>query len=645
MKIWTLTTLFAAVLVTAAPAPAADEEGPVELTQDNFKDQLASGDVWWIKFFSPYCHHCTAFAPTWTKLYEEFKDTPKLKFGNVNCVTQGDLCDQEDVKAYPAITLYQDGKSVDNQRAAKTEYFRKYIQDKMQELSPAEESKETDDHDHDKEHKDGEEQSPTKTEGKFPKFPTSTDEVNKEYPGVAKAPKPSSSGTINPDGVSVELDHKDFNRRVTATRDSWFIQFYSPTSSYSRDIQPAWKHMAIKAQGQLDIGQVNCDVEKELCAEAGATEMPTLKYFASSISSEYKGLRGLGDLLQFLERAVGARTPKEITLADYRSLSKTAGEGEEDEVTFIYLYDKATSNEDFQALEKLAVATVGTVNIVKSSDEKLAKELEADQLPALFAVSAEKIVAYPSQSSHEIRNHDRLVSWAKENRTPLVPQMTPSNSADLFASKLVVLAILDPRDESDTRSALKELRATARELQSIMAKDQLEEIEELRKKKQLKIEEAKDKGDKKAEEEANKIRVEIGQRQRIGIAWIDGVFWERWVKSRYGSNEGYTSRVVINEESTGRYWDRNWGHGIILPSRSQILETIAEIASPRPRVYSQNLRGPIGTMMVNCRNLVLEHQFASVLLFSAVVAIVWFRRKNASRPTGNSTEGLLGKLD
>lgn len=642
MNLFLWATIISSVLAAPAPTQDGSADAPIDLTMETFSNQVSQG-VWWIKFFSPYCHHCKAFAPTWTKLYDEYKGS--VKFGNVNCVSQGDLCGQENVMAYPAIHLYKDAKLVDSQKSSGQQYFKKYIEEKLKELDP---DAKVEGGDKTEEKKDEEKKEATKG---FPKFPASTATVNEKFPGLEdtlkkdKTDSDENASGPNPKGISEELDHKEFNRRVTATRDSWFVQFYSPSSSYSRDIQPAWNQMAVKARGHLNIAQVNCDVEKQLCKEAGVHEMPTLKYFASSIQSEYLGLRGLGDLLQFLDRAVGARNPKEITLANYKELVKPT-DNIDDDVTFVYLYDKATSSEDFQALEKLAVAIVGTVNIVKSKDVALVQALGAERLPALYAVSANKKVVYPAQAPNEIRDHGRLVSWAKENRVPLVPQLTPFNSKDLFSPKMVVLAILDPRDESDTRAAIKELKATARELQQIMEKQELEEIEELRKKKQLKIEEAKDKGDKKAEEAANHIRVELTERQRIGIAWIDGVFWERWVKSRYGSNEGYVSRVVINEESAGRYWDRNWGHGILLPSRSQILETISEIGSTNPRVRSVALQGQVGRIMTYGRNYALEHQMLVVLCIAGVVfAGMYFRRRLRIAGGGSSSEGLLDKLD
>lgn len=678
MKLLTWTVLLSVLFVFVAAVPVTEnsEEAPIELTLENWKTHVSEG-VWWIKFFSPYCHHCKAFAPTWTKLHKEFKDNKDVHFANVNCVTQGDLCSQEDIMAYPAINLYNDAKLLDSQRSNTGDYFKKYITKKLGEIKgePASEKKTEDgentDEKKDGEKKDGEKKDDEKKDGekkveekkvdsdntatatgKFPKFPASTDEVNQKYPGVAEpAEKTDKESTVpNPNGKPVELDLKTFNKRVTSTRDSWFIQFYS--GEVPRDFQATWKEVAISAQNKLNIGQVNCDVEVKLCKEAGVTETPMLKFFASSFQSEYQGLRGVGDLVQFLERAIGARNPKEVTVADYDKLFKS-----EDEVTFIYLYDKATSKEDFQALEKLAVATVGTVNIVKSKDEKLVKKLKAEHLPALIALSAGKSVPFPAQASYEIRDHNRLIEWAHENRFQLVSELTPFNSKDLFKDRLVVLAILDPRDEGDTKAALKELKTAARELQKIEQRESHEELEELRKKKQLKIDEAKDKGDKNAEEEASHIRIELTKRQKISIAWIDGVFWERWVKERYGDNEGHKSRIVINDESTGRFWDRNWGNGIIIPSRAQILETIEEIYSKHPRVKATQLRWKMSLLTKQGRNYILEHLMLTTLSFLAVLLLVvtyrrrimgtlstLLRERGSSSPT-SSSEGLLGKQD
>lgn len=45
-----------------------------------------------IEFFSPYCHHCQKFAPTWGALAEmhgHLADSHNFHLARVNCVAQG----------------------------------------------------------------------------------------------------------------------------------------------------------------------------------------------------------------------------------------------------------------------------------------------------------------------------------------------------------------------------------------------------------------------------------------------------------------------------------------------------------------------------------------------------------------------------
>ena len=44
-----------------------------------------------IEHFSPYCHHCLNFAPTWTQLVEETekKADPGIRLAQVNCAVHG----------------------------------------------------------------------------------------------------------------------------------------------------------------------------------------------------------------------------------------------------------------------------------------------------------------------------------------------------------------------------------------------------------------------------------------------------------------------------------------------------------------------------------------------------------------------------
>jgi protein disulfide-isomerase len=77
------------------------------------------------------------------------------------------------------------------------------------------------------------------------------------------------------------------------------------------------------------------------------------------------------------------------------------------------------------------------------------------------------------------------------------------------------------------------------------------ERQELRDAKQLRIEEAEDRNDQRALRAAKSIRINMDQSQQkeVGFAWVDGVFWERWIRTTYGievAKDG--EKVIINDE-------------------------------------------------------------------------------------------------
>jgi thioredoxin domain-containing protein 5 len=106
-----VTQLLLSLLPTSLVVLASAEAAPVQLNvlnPDNFKDTIAKG-VWYvalryfnskcssrfrcIEFFSPYCHHCQGFAPTWTRLVEntEKHADPGVRLAQVNCAANGGL--------------------------------------------------------------------------------------------------------------------------------------------------------------------------------------------------------------------------------------------------------------------------------------------------------------------------------------------------------------------------------------------------------------------------------------------------------------------------------------------------------------------------------------------------------------------------
>lgn len=113
------TLLLSTLVLATATLPAKSVELTV-LTLDNFEDTIAKG-VWFIEHTSPYCGHCRRFLSTWERLVEDNQKSadPGIHLAQVNCVVDGDLCNQNGVNSYPQMNLYRDGQFVETFRQSR----------------------------------------------------------------------------------------------------------------------------------------------------------------------------------------------------------------------------------------------------------------------------------------------------------------------------------------------------------------------------------------------------------------------------------------------------------------------------------------------------------------------------------------------
>lgn len=79
-----------------------------ELDPTTFKELTTSGKNGMVKFFQPWCGHCTSMKPAWDEASENAHSSVFL--ADVNCSDQADLCQENDVQGYPTIKVYQGGE-------------------------------------------------------------------------------------------------------------------------------------------------------------------------------------------------------------------------------------------------------------------------------------------------------------------------------------------------------------------------------------------------------------------------------------------------------------------------------------------------------------------------------------------------------
>lgn len=480
-----------------------------------------------------------------------------FKFGKLDCVAFGNACTENGASAFPTLILFKDGKEVKKSVGALSmKDLSKWIEECLETIRPGSRPKEglklpltgADHVDSDlppeePASKDKDPAAGSAAASAHNAIATAAaKEKTKAGSDAVDAPKDPNA---NPSGTSVSLDAQKFQHLVTNTMHPWFIKFYAPWCHHCMAMGPNWAQMAKEMKGKLNIGEVNCEVEKRLCKDVHVRGYPTLLFFRGGERVEYEGLRGLGDLITFANKA--HITGNGVEDVDFDTFSKME---ETEEVIFVYFYDHATTSEDFRALERLTLSLVGHARLVKTKDPKLYSRFKISTWPRIMVSRDGKPSYFHPLAPKDTRDVRQVLTWMKSVWLPIVPEMTSSNARDIMNGKLVVLGILN-RDHADVfESGKREIKNAALEWIDKQTHMMQLERQELRDAKQLRIEEAEDRNDQGALRRAKGIRINMDDidRKQVGFAWVDAVFWERWIKTTYGIDGKENDRVIINDE-------------------------------------------------------------------------------------------------
>ncbi|EON66034.1 hypothetical protein W97_05277 [Coniosporium apollinis CBS 100218] len=643
-------------------------------------DEDISKGYWFVEFFSPYCGHCIKQAPIYQTLYEFYytsKPVPTskekegadslntftrfydLKFAKLDCIAYGDACGAKKVQSFPTLALFKNGELVKSKVGTQSlKELSKWVEETLESIRPGSRpaggvklpkvgAKEVE---------GGAKPDGSEAKGKDPAAGAAAASKQNALASASvssASPAKTSSATLesdyhpNPAGTSMPLTAEKFQKLVTTTREPWFIKFYAPWCHHCQAVAPNWSQMAREMKGKLNVGEVNCDIEKRLCKDAGVRGYPTMHFFRGGERVEYDGLRGVGDLIAFAETAVESGTG----VVDVDAAAFSAME-EKEEVIFLYLYDHATTSEDFQALERLTLSLIGHAKLVKSKDAKLNERFKISTWPRLLVSRDGVPTYYTALAPKDTRDFRAVLSWMQKNWLPIVPELSSSNAREIMDGAYVVLGILS-RDRADEFVVAKrEIKNAALEWIDKQTKAFQLERQELRDAKQLRIEEAEDRNDQRALRAAKSIRINMDEipRKEVRFAWVDGVFWERWIRTTFGITVKEGERVIINDEDNRRYWDQTITGNPIVPSRTSILETLKNVVASPPKLSPKSTVSSIEHFFFRIRQICSGHPYLALAMGLVVLVggSIWGRSRMRRRNGGffqlNEKEGLLGNV-
>ena len=540
-----------------------------------------------IEYFSPDCPHCKRLLPIWQTLYEFYYTSTPIQsvsfpadiasphspfhvfydfhFARMNCQAFGDTCEEQKINGYPTLRLYKNGELMQEYEGPHSiEGLSHFVEEKLEQIKPGSRppegvnlptpgasgvdrslkpdkplAKHNDTHAGVAAGQKHNNQVAALAGGEDPpQSHVTTSDAGKT--GNRKHSKPPP----NPLGTSLQLTAESFQRLLTMTQDAWFVKFYVPWCTHCQALAPIWDEVAKEMKGQLNIGEVNCDLESRLCKDAQVQAYPTIHYFRGDERVEYDGYRRLGDLLSFAQKALDS----DIKYAD---ASQFKAMEEDEEVIFLYFFDHATTSEDFRAIERLTLNLAGRAKIFKTDSEELAQRFRISTWPRLLVSRDGKPTYYTALSPSDMRNYRQIFEWMKSVWLPLVPELSVQNAVDVFSDKFVVLGLLSRQRPDEFAASKRELKEAAVEWMDKQTHDFQLERQQMRDDKQLRLEEAEDRNDQRAVRQVKSQRISIteeGFRKPVAFAWIDTDFWGRWLHNTYGFDAAEGERVIINDE-------------------------------------------------------------------------------------------------
>ncbi|CCH40912.1 putative secreted protein [Wickerhamomyces ciferrii] len=431
---------------------------PPSLTSKSFIPTLQQSNLSLIEFFSPYCSHCKAFEPIWESTLDHFNQSQyNIAMHQVNCVEQGDLCNKEQIRAYPSLKLYgPQGFIQDYPKSLKRKEsdLIEFMQSKSIELN-------------------------TGLDIKSKSIHLTTEQIIKIMGESQLKPWLISFWPSSQLDNLDELNYKVFQQS----------EYYEDCLTFQR-IWSILSNQLTSNSKDFQIGHINCHANSQICKELGLANdfIPQVKFiipgFDTAKTIDYHGELDTKQIFNFATRAkqISSLTKIDsINLLDQTKI-KTKLKSidtipEPLENYFIYLFDeKLTTKEDLQILPYLLPKLIESPNtkFFISNDSNLLKILEIQQknlvnyissdqqkyefnedkfqlnylssLPTLINFKELSLSSsiYQSFGPMDSRDLNKLNQFIETHSNPIFKELTPKSLDLKTKESMVILPIQQP---------------------------------------------------------------------------------------------------------------------------------------------------------------------------------------------------------
>uniref|UniRef100_A0A2I3SNY7 Thioredoxin domain containing 5 n=1 Tax=Pan troglodytes TaxID=9598 RepID=A0A2I3SNY7_PANTR len=183
-------------------------------------------------------------------------------YSQVDCTQHYELCSGNQVRGYPTLLWFRDGKKVDQYKGKRDlESLREYVESQLQRTATG-----------------------------------ATETVTPSEAPVLAAEPEADKGTV------LALTENNFDD--TIAEGITFIKFYAPWCGHCKTLAPTWEELSKKefpGLAGVKIAEVDCTAERNICSKYSVRGYPTLLLFRGGKKvSEHSGGRDLDSLHRFV---------------------------------------------------------------------------------------------------------------------------------------------------------------------------------------------------------------------------------------------------------------------------------------------------------------------------------------------------------
>ncbi|RKP06109.1 hypothetical protein THASP1DRAFT_25511 [Thamnocephalis sphaerospora] len=513
-------------------------------------------------------------APLWVQLSQEYKEmatTKDFHFAEINCLEEEDLCDLHDITGYPTIVLYKNGdREAEYEEENTHPLMTSFINKKLAQLAPHTVSATT--------HTDKESTPKAAEQAKSgDKSPTPENAAKSDGQPVHAAS--SDALAINAEGRNIELSISSFDAMIS--HGPWFIKFYAPWCGHCQHLAPVWDQLSLKLKGQVNVGSVNCDVEKGLCSRFEVRGYPTLKLVVDGVSTAFSGARDLPTLEAFALRAAG----NPVQDLEFNALEATQAKHD---AFFVFVSDNKDNHAAYLTADALCMFAVSHYYYLPASQ---AAPLKLKNTSTLLVFKDGKQVEFTGSPTDKAA----VRAFIEHNRHPALVPIDDGNAQDILNSEhLIVLGLMAP-NRFGFESDRKELKAAALEYRGRV-----------------------DRGE-----------VQAGSEDRVIFAWLDATRYADYVRRTFNVDDRALPVLVIVNPQDDEYFDVDKNGVRFHIERSDVLAALD--ASQTGQLHSKSMLGAVASAikggvkkMATVGAAAVSNPFLAIVGVLAVIGVLVF---------------------